>query len=151
MNVVVNEEDFIKLQNIKVKEYDSQRIVHPAKEVRVEARVEKLEDSMINVNSEIKMMNKTMRDIADTLREIKDDQKRIQQFEIQKAMLERDILDQKKLIELVFKKLDTMNEKLNSINIKEAGNDIKIGHSERVVWLIISGAIGALGWFTNAK
>ena len=147
MNIVVDEEDFLQVQNIKLKEAYKARYTHKEKDVRVEARVEKLEEKMDDVTSEIKMLNKTMRDVADTLREIKEDQKKIQAFEIQKAMLERDIQDNKNLVGVAFKKIDGLVESLQAIRESNAGNNIKINNNERIFWLIVTGAISAIGWF----
>ena len=149
MNIVVNEEDFISLQNAKIQEQHKNRINSKSKDVRVEARVEKLEVQINDITTEIKMLNKTMQDVALTLREIKEDQKKIQTFEIQKAMLERDILDVKNLVGVVFKKVDGLTESIQSIKESNAGNNIKINNNERVFWLLVTGAIGALGWFNK--
>jgi predicted RNase H-like nuclease (RuvC/YqgF family) len=153
MSIIVNEEDFLKIQNDKIKETYNNRVVHHKKEIRVEARVEKLEIKMDDVTSEIKMLNRTMRDVADTLREIKEDQKKIQAFEIEKSHLERDIRELAVKVtdadKLLFSKIDKLTEAVQKIKEQDAGNNIKINNNERVFWLIITGAIGALGWFNK--
>ena len=111
--------------------------------MRVEDRVVNLEKSMHKVDSEIQLMNKTMSDISNTLKEIKDDQKKIQIFEIQKAMLERDISDNKKLIELMFRKFDDMKSDIQTLKENNAGSNVKINNAERLFWLFITGAISA--------
>jgi len=151
MNVIVSEDDFLQVQNLKLKEHHKKRIISPIKDVRVEARVEKLEIQVSDISIDLKMLNKTMIDVATTLKDIREDQKKIQLFEVQKAMLERDIADNKKLIELVFEKHDKLQEKVQIIEKTDAGNAVKIGNSERVVWFIIMGAIGALGWFKGGN
>ena len=118
-------------------------------DVRVEARVESLEKSMNKVDSEIQMMNKTMRDIADTLKEIKDDQKRIQSFEIQKAMLERDIVDNRKMIDVAFKKIDSLKDEVQKITVSNAGSEVKINNSERLFWLFVTAAVSAVSFFSQ--
>lgn len=142
-------EKVIKEANIKMLGVYNKRLYNDKKEVRMEARVESLEKAMTKVDVEMQMMNKTMRDIAETLKDIKDDQKKIQSFEIQKAMLERDINDQKKLIEFSFQKIDSIKNDVQALKESNAGSAVKINNSERVIWFIISGAIGALGIFTR--
>lgn len=112
----------------------------------VETRVESLEKSMQAVNVEIQLMSHTMRDIAETLKEIKDDQKRIQRFEVQKAVLERDILDIKKLTDTLFKKLDVVQNDIQTIKENNASNVVKLGYGERVLWILVSAGLAALNW-----
>ena len=113
----------------------------------VESRVESLEKSMQQVNVEIQLMSHTMKDIAETLREIKDDQRKIQKFEVEKTILERDIAELQKLVTTVFKKLDDVKYDLQTIKEYNAGNQVKVGYAERVVWAIIAAGLAALNWF----
>lgn len=116
----------------------------------VEARVESLEKSMHKVDLEIQMVSKTMKDISDTLREIKDDQKRIQKFETEKVLLERDLAQLKSITDLLFKKYDNIKDDVDDIKEVNAGSAVKINNAERVFWIIITGAIGALGIFSKS-
>lgn len=113
----------------------------------VESRVESLERSMQAVNLEIQLMSHTMKDIAETLREIKEDQKKIQKFEVEKAVLERDIKDLQNLVNTIFKKLDAVNTTLQTIKEQNASHTVKISAGERIMWIIVSAAIAGLGWF----
>ena len=112
----------------------------------VETRVESLEKSMQAVNVEIQLMSHTMRDIAETLKEIKEDQRQIQRFEVQKAVLERDILDMKKLTDTLFKKLDLVQSDIQTIKESNAGSVVKLGYGERVLWILVSTGLAALNW-----
>lgn len=149
MNIAVNEEDFLQLQNIKIKEYDKSRIGSKSKDVRLEARVEKLEVKMDDVTTEIRMLNRTMLDVAETLKQLKDEQKQLHQFDIQIARMQDKLDTQQGLIKKLFDKSDESEKILAAMGNKEASNDVKIGNSERVIWLIVAGAISALGWLKN--
>ena len=116
-----------------------------------ENRVNDLERSMNSFDSEIKMINRTMVDIATTLKEIKDDQKRIQKFEVEKAMLERDIQELKNINVTLFKKFDSLIEDVHEIKEVNAAGAVKLNNAERIFWIIVTGAIGALSIFTKGS
>lgn len=117
--------------------------------VEVENRVGSLEKAITTFESEIKMINRTMSDVATTLKEIKDDQKRIQKFEVEKAMLERDIAEIKDKMNTFFKKFDGLKEDMAEVKEANAASAVKLGNAERVTWIIITGAIGALSIFSK--
>ena len=62
------------------------------------ARVDELEGRLYKVDTEMRMISKTMQDVSATLKEIKEEQKAIRVFDVEKAMLERDIKEQKETI-----------------------------------------------------
>lgn len=144
----------IYLPNSRVTLYGKQRL---GKEISsmgadgFENRVNDLERSMTSFDSEIKMINRTMVDIATTLKEIKDDQKRIQKFEVEKAMLERDIQELKNINTTLFKKFDSLIEDVHEIKEVNAAGAVKLNNAERIFWIIVTGAIGALSIFTKGS
>lgn len=149
MNIVVNEEDYLQIQNIKVKEYDKNRVSSKSKDVRLEARIEKLELKMDDVTTEFKLMTKTLINIDDTLKQLKDEMKQLHQFDISIVRIQDRLDNQQTLIKKLFEKSDDAEKRLNEISKVEAGNNIKINNSERIFWFIVTGAIGALGWFNK--
>jgi uncharacterized protein (DUF3084 family) len=112
-------------------------------------RVDKLDSQVVDISYDMKLLNKTMQDVAKTLEQIRIDQAKISTFETQKALLERDISDMQKKLDLVFKKTDDINIELGKILVANAGNAIRLGAGERIFWLVVAGIVGSVTWMTK--
>jgi hypothetical protein len=116
-------------------------------------RVDKLDTQVSDISYDMKLLNKTMQDVAKTLEQIRIDQAKISTFEIEKSHLERDIkelgLKVSKADELLFKKIDDINIEIGKILLSNAGNAIRLGAGERIFWLVVAGIVGSVTWMTK--
>jgi len=112
-------------------------------------RFKELEEKIYETKTEIKVISSTLSEVSNTLKEIKEDQRSIKKFEIEKAILERDIEDQKKHIVEIFTKLDVIKDDITSLKEYNANSSAKINISERVIWLIITMALGIFAFLAK--
>ena len=118
-------------------------------------RVEKLEKAVNEQQFEMRLINKTLSDVSETLKEIKDLNRNLVDVKNSIAIFQHEMNDTNKKIEKLFQYHDENTRSISSLKTDFAKADtatgLKLTFGEKIWWGIVSIVVSVVGFLWQAS